>query len=362
VAALSEDIRDEAPDGVAAQLDRARQLDGEGRSAEALEHLRQVSATGDLRARAALAFHLLTRPPGNMAEGTQIAVAAAEAGSPDACYLVAMLNAGGVGQPQSWRVALDYVQRAAELGHAAARAELAFLAGASDIAAALASGEAIAPGSWERLRKSFDVRSWLFPVPAKPAAPLPRIAIAEGFIAPAVCGWLIENSRAYLEPAKIDHPGTGTAVYAETRTNSAAQFQLAEANLVMHLVRARIAALTGVPSMALEGSAVLHYEVGQQFSPHYDFLNTAEPGYARQVAEFGQRILTCLIYLNEDFEGGETDFPSVPWRYKGKTGDAMFFWNVQPNGQPDRRMLHAGMPPTRGEKWLFSQWVRGRLS
>ncbi len=73
-------------------------------------------------------------------------------------------------------------------------------------------------------------------------------------------------------------------------------------------------------------------------------------------------MLTFLIYLSGDFEGGETDFPNFGWRYKGKTGDALFFWNVLPNGQPDRRMLHAGLPPTSGEKFLFSQWVRGHLS
>jgi hypothetical protein len=36
------------------------------------------------------------------------------------------------------------------------------------------------------------------------------------------------------------------------------------------------------------------------------------------------------------------------------------FTNVLPDGSPDRRMSHAGLPPTAGEKWLFSQWVRDR--
>jgi hypothetical protein len=93
---------------------------------------------------------------------------------------------------------------------------------------------------------------------------------------------------------------------------------------------------------------------------HHDFGDPAEPGYARQVADYGQRVLTVLIYLNDDYEGGETDFPLVSWRYKGKTGDAILFHNVLLSGQPDRRMLHAGLPPSTGEKWLFSQWARSR--
>jgi prolyl 4-hydroxylase len=68
-----------------------------------------------------------------------------------------------------------------------------------------------------------------------------------------------------------------------------------------------------------------------------------------------------LVYLNEGFEGGETGFPALKTRYKGRKGDALFFWNVGPDGSPDKRTLHAGLPPVSGEKWLLSQWIRFRL-
>ena len=69
---------------------------------------------------------------------------------------------------------------------------------------------------------------------------------------------------------------------------------------------------------------------------------------------------TFLIYLNDDYEGGETDFPMLSWRYRGRKGDALVFWNVSPQGHVERKLLHAGLPPTSGEKWLLSQWVRDR--
>jgi len=71
--------------------------------------------------------------------------------------------------------------------------------------------------------------------------------------------------------------------------------------------------------------------------------------------------VTFLIYLNEGFDGGETAFPSLGRRYKGRTGDALFFYNAMPDGTPDRLTLHAGTPTTRGEKYLFSQWIRFRV-
>lgn len=363
MAAFAENLRrDATPDDVAAQLELARECDAKGDGEAALICLRRAAATGDLRAKVALGRHLMTQPPVNIPEGVKLATEAAKEGSGEAAYLMALFNAAGTTGPPSWRIALDLLQRAAELDQAIARRELALMAGDSDLMAAIEQNANIPAGTWERLRKSFDVREWIVVARPRWMSPELRIGIAEQFITPAICNWLVEKSRLHLKPAQTDDPLTGTPRYGNNRTNSSAEFAFEDTGFILYLVRARISALTGPPTMAMEGSAVLHYAPGQQFFPHYDFLDTAEPGYARQVAEFGQRVLTFLIYLNEDFEGGETDFPKLDWRYRGKTGDALFFWNVLPNGQIDGRMLHAGLPPIRGEKFLFSQWVRGRTS
>ena len=41
--------------------------------------------------------------------------------------------------------------------------------------------------------------------------------------------------------------------------------------------------------------------------------------------------------------------------------DALLFLNVDARGQPHPQSLHAGLPPTRGEKWVLSMWVRDRV-
>ena len=84
------------------------------------------------------------------------------------------------------------------------------------------------------------------------------------------------------------------------------------------------------------------------------------PDLAREVELRGQRIATFLIYLNDGFEGGETDFPEAKVRFKGKRGDALMFRNVDQSGAPDFCTVHAGLLPTRGQKWLSSQWVRSK--
>ena len=112
----------------------------------------------------------------------------------------------------------------------------------------------------------------------------------------------------------------------------------------------------------MESTAVLHYEPGEEFLPHFDFLDVNLPGPAKDVAGRGQRVLTFLIALNDDYEGGQTEFPEIGKRWKGRKGSGLFFWNVEPDGTPDRLTRHAGLPPTRGEKWLLSQWIRGRAA
>jgi hypothetical protein len=127
------------------------------------------------------------------------------------------------------------------------------------------------------------------------------------------------------------------------------------------LLRARIAAAVGTTPPFLEEANILHYSVGQEFRRHFDFLDPAEGDMAREIAAKGQRAGTFLVYLNDDFDGAETEFPAIPWRFKGGRGDAIYFRNVDVSGAPDRSTLHAGLAPTRGEKWLLSQWIRDRV-
>jgi len=112
---------------------------------------------------------------------------------------------------------------------------------------------------------------------------------------------------------------------------------------------------------AMESPAILHYSGGQEFRPHFDILlDPKAPDYAEKFAAGQQRALTFLLALNDDYEGGETEFPDIGARWRGAKGSALFFWNVEPDGSVDRRMRHAGRAVTRGEKWMFSQWIRGR--
>jgi len=165
-----------------------------------------------------------------------------------------------------------------------------------------------------------------------------------------------------LGRALIYDAAVGKDLADHMRTNSAAGFDLMRADLVQIAVQTRISAAAGIPVEYLEGPTILHYAVGEQITNHYDFVNPRMPNYQTEIETRGQRIATLLVYLNDDYEGGETDFPELGLRYHGAKRGGLLFTNALSNGEPDLRMVHAGLPPKDNEKWIMSQFIRNRVA
>ena len=114
-----------------------------------------------------------------------------------------------------------------------------------------------------------------------------------------------------------------------------------------HAVNRRLAAMTRTAVEQGEPLQILRYRPGQQYHPHFDWLG-----------ETNRRILTALIYLNDDYDGGETRFVKTGLTVKGRTGDVLVFRNVGRDGGLDLLSEHAGLPVTSGVKYLASRWIR----
>ncbi len=282
---------------------------------------------------------------------------AASLGDGRACEMAAVLAGAGVCRAQCWSTALQFLRRSAEAGWKPAQEQLCLLA------ANLGDGRIVdAPGTdWRNLEGRVNLDAWLARPPKDSLCESPRIRKIDGFVTREVCGWLIRRAEGVLRRARTYEPDTGAPVVNAARTNSEADFNIVESDLVLILLRARIAAVTGLPPAVFELTKVLHYKPGEYFSPHHDFIDPATPGLAAEVAARGQRLVTFLIYLNDEYAGGETDFPSLGLRHRGAAGDALYFANVDERGQPEQKSLHAGLAPAAGEKWLVSQWIRNRV-
>jgi prolyl 4-hydroxylase len=240
-----------------------------------------------------------------------------------------------------------------------AQAELAGLSGDWALAKALRDGSGNPPES-AHADDAVDLASWVTLPAAQVLVPSPRIVAVPGFLSPELCDWLIGRARPDLKRAQTFDPRTGGAQVHEGRNHSCIGFNVVRSDVVFAIMRARMALLTGHSLMGFEDTSVLHYSPGEQFAPHYDFIEANTAAGQREIASAGQRAVTFLAYLNEGYDGGETAFPVLGRSFKGKKGDALFYDNALPDGSPDRRTLHAGTPLKRGEKWLTSQWIRSR--
>jgi hypothetical protein len=298
--------------------------------------------------------------PATANRGTRLIVEAAHAGEGEASHLVSLMAAADTSMAERWTYALAYLGRAGKSGHAPSQKTLAFLAGDDAVLAALAGGEKFPAAEWHRLHDAIDVAAWLKAPEPKAVVAAPRIAVVAGLVAPRACDWIVERARPHMQRAQVYDPRDGGGRTAPARSNSEMRFGFEQLDLVLMFTAARIAALTGFPFQAMEPASVLHYRPGEEFRPHYDYLDPGIASFAAEVARIGQRVATLLLYLNADFGGGESDFPLAKFRFKGGKGDALLFYNVTPDGNPDSLTLHAGLPPTSGEKWLFSQWIRPR--
>lgn len=270
----------------------------------------------------------------------------------------------------------------------------------ADIGAAAAAGDrsaqievALAWGEFDDARARRQVHAWLLtagaadefgltqsaaePVGADPAvlpnawAPLPvctrprilasepGIRVAPELLSPFECTWLCRHAAPRLAPSRVIDPQTGRPLDDPVRTGSTACLDPAHPGLFDLRISERMAHAAGSTLRHAEPLAVLRYQPGEQYKPHYDWLDRA--GLARDpLAAAGDRALTVLAYLNTPETGGATHFPRLDIRVPARRGQVLAFANVDSSGAPSPLAQHAGEPVICGEKWIASLWLRER--
>jgi hypothetical protein len=293
-----------------------------------------------------LAHRLLVgdRAPKLPRHALPLLIGAAKGGEPRALARAAALTAGGAYVQQGWEGALQLLAQAASAGDASARGQLTCL-----------QPEGAPPADWTTMAARVPLDWW-----RRPAASVKlheKVVRVKDLVPQPVCAWLVGRADGRLQRALVyDSVDRQTQVH-QMRTNTMALYDYASLDVVQFLVQARMSLACGYPMQHFELPMILHYDVGQQITPHFDFIDAKAADYAQQISELGQRMITFLLYLNDAYEGGETTFPELGIVHRGVAGEGLFFINAHPDLSPDRRMLHTGSPPTAGEKWIVTQFI-----
>lgn len=96
---------------------------------------------------------------------------------------------------------------------------------------------------------------------------------------------------------------------------------------------------------------IQRYNVGEYVMGHTDYFNCG-----RHVTN-NDKIATLIIYLNDDFTGGETSFDFLNIKVKPEKGSALFFlYNYDENVKNQSK--HQGLPITEGIKYIITCWIR----
>lgn len=288
---------------------------------------------------------------------------AAKRGDGDALNELALWHAYGTPVPRSFAAAQELFEKAGAAGHrGAALTHAVFVAigagGPADWPAALALlGIAAKQNPVAARQRDLIAAMDLTPdrapaslFPLEMLSDSPKIAVARALFTPEECAHVAALSAPKMMPSVVVDPATRREIPHPIRTSEGTVLGPIQQDLVIHALDRRLAMVTSSRVEQGEPLTVLRYTPGQQYRLHHDCL----PG------EANQRRMTAIVYLNDGYDGGATQFPAIATDFRGAIGDAILFVNTLPDGRVDERSRHAGLPVTRGEKWICTRWIRAQ--
>jgi len=185
----------------------------------------------------------------------------------------------------------------------------------------------------------------------------PEIFEVADLLSKIECEYIKYISSPFMRPSMTVNPKTGEHVKDEIRTSYSATIDWLAEDPAINLIMQKCCNLFDVNANQSEVLHVLHYSIGEEYKPHYDFFGGTDDH--NNFTDKQQRIKTICLYLNDVEQGGNTTFPNLNKSIKPKKGNAVFFENINPeNNVPYIESLHAGEPIIRGEKWLATLWIR----
>jgi len=182
---------------------------------------------------------------------------------------------------------------------------------------------------------------------------LERVYEYDNLLTPQECQLLIQRATPLIKRSDV----SAEEKYDKIRTSS--HVFLPTDDPVTRKIDSIVYHTLGIPPSHYEELQVVNYKSTQKYGEHWDACIRGDI-CQKELERFGShRYATFLIYLNEGFEGGETDFPKKNKQVKPVTGKGALFFNLNNTYDNIRETsLHAGLPPKTGEKWMCNKWIR----
>ena len=214
----------------------------------------------------------------------------------------------------------------------------------------------------------------------------PRVAVTRSVASSADCSHVIGLAEASQRLA----PGLTKGNKLAAGRSSDVVWLAHDASPQLWALTQRCAALAERPLRCAEHWQVIRYATGGEYRRHYDaYCPRASKGFAKTTATSGNRVTTCLLYLNTVERGGATRFWRLPSAEDGSgapprdvratEGSVLVFdncYSAEEGAEEEEKETapsaattvavrhplseHSGMPVEAGVKWAANLWFRER--
>lgn len=108
-----------------------------------------------------------------------------------------------------------------------------------------------------------------------------------------------------------------------------------------------------------ENVRITRYFPNQSFDNRFDSCCDDTLQCRDFMKQGGPRKLSFIIYLTDDYTGGETFFLNIGMKFKPKKGDGIVFYPMNPETNKCHPALaYSGLPIDYGVKWIINIWFR----
>lgn len=152
-------------------------------------------------------------------------------------------------------------------------------------------------------------------------------------------------------PLGVVHPESGEVVRDKHRVTDRVEIDPIRDEVIALAARVyqeMVEKAYGIEIEWFEEPQILRYHPGGFYSPHSD-RDHLDPESKRWV-HYLDRDFSILIYLDDDYQGGELEFPEVPHTIQPKAGMVLGF-------PADHRFVHAAKPVRSGIRHAVVSWA-----
>lgn len=176
--------------------------------------------------------------------------------------------------------------------------------------------------------------------------------------------FITPNQAQYiLDLAKNDFAESKIMSGSDTNIRKSQTAWLDKHDPVIGSIIERVCQMTGIPFENAEKMQVVKYQPNGYYNEHHDSCCENNPECIEFERIGGQRIVTMIMYLTDQYEGGATRFVKLERDYKLPKYSGLLFYPLQRDGEHGKKKghplaLHAGMPVISGEKYIANVWLR----